>query len=223
MEITHEQASAVINAAALGLLTLALLNVLVRRLDTSILLLAAQGLLLGVAAGAAALAEQHWRAWAAFVVALGVKAVAIPLILRLVLNRLTLRHEVEIVVPIKLAFPIAIGLALVAYRVASPFAGENVEGFVTSNALPAAIGLLLLGLFSMITRKKALSQVIGLITMENGLYLAAIAATRGLPLVAEIGIAMDLLTGVALMGLIIHEINLRFATINTDRLRSLRD
>jgi hydrogenase-4 component E len=75
----------------------------------------------------------------------------------------------------------------------------------------------------MITRKKALSQVIGLITMENGLYLAAIAATRGLPLVAEIGIAMDLLTGVALMGLIIHEINLRFATINTDRLRSLRD
>ena len=52
----------------------------------------------------------------------------------------------------------------------------------------------------MVIRKKALTQVIGLVTMENGIYLAAVAATRGLPLAVEFGVALDVLTGVAVMG-----------------------
>ena len=64
---------------------------------------------------AAALAEMEWRPWAAFGVALAVKAVAIPVILWFMLNRVAIRHEVETVVPLKLAFPIALGLALLAY------------------------------------------------------------------------------------------------------------
>ena len=223
MNLSPAQASNLIDIAALGLLTLALANVLSRRLATAIALIALQGVLLGVATGAAALAEHHWRAWVAFAVALGVKAVAIPLILRFVLGRLTLRREVEVVVPVKLAFPMGVGLALIAYRVAAPFTRGDLPGVDSRNAVPAAIALLLLGLFTMITRKKALSQVIGLVTMENGLYLAAVTATRGLPLVVEIGVAMDVLTGVALMGLVTHEMHQLFATTNTDRLSSLRD
>jgi hydrogenase-4 component E len=62
----------------------------------------------------------------------------------------------------------------------------------------------------------------GLVTMENGLSLAASAATHGLPLVVEFGVALDVLTGVAIMGLVIHEINRLFGGTATDRLRSLR-
>jgi hydrogenase-4 component E len=223
--ISIEHAGQVIDAAALGLLALAIVGVMVKRLEVAIILLAGQGMLLGVASGAAALAEMEWRPWAAFGVALAVKAVAIPVILWFMLNRVAIRHEVETVVPLKLAFPIALGLALLAYWVAEPFTGSALDGehsFEASNAVPAALGLLLLGLFTMVSRKKAITQVIGLVTMENGIYLAAVAATRGLPLAVEFGIALDVLTGVALMALVTHEINRLFSTINTDRLRSLR-
>jgi hydrogenase-4 component E len=220
--LSAAHAGATIDTAAVGLLGLALAGVLVQRLETAIWLLAAQGLLLGLAAGAAALHEGDWRSWAAFAVALFVKALAIPTILRHVLDRVAVRHEVESVLPIKLAFPVAVALVLVAYRAITPFTRDRLGAFETDNALPAALALLLLGLFLMMTRKKALTQVIGLVTMENGLYLAAIAATRGLPLAVEFGVALDVLTGVALMGLVMHEINQLFSTLNTDRLRSLR-
>jgi hydrogenase-4 component E len=220
--LSHAQAGTAIDAAALALIGLALLGAIVRRLDAAIWLLAAQGLLLGVAAGAAALAEESWRAWAACGMALAIKAVAVPVILTHVLRRVELRREVEIVVPVKIAFPLAVGLVLVAYYAIEPFTRSALDGFAAPNALPAALALLLLGLFTMVTRKKALTQVIGLVTMENGLYLAAVAATRGLPLVVEFGVALDVLTGVAVMGLVIHEINRLFGGINTDRLQSLR-
>jgi hydrogenase-4 component E len=222
MGSAYAQASSVIDAAALGLIFLALLGTIARRLEQAIWLLAGQGVLLGVAALAAAMAEDSWRPWAAFVVALAVKAITVPLMLNHVLQRIALRHEVETVVPFKLGFPIALGLVLVAYYALEPFTKTAIGGFDAPNALPAALALLLLGLFTMVTRKKALTQVIGLVTMENGLYLAAIAATRGLPFAVEFGVALDVLTAVALMGLVMHEINRLFGSINTDQLRSLR-
>jgi hydrogenase-4 component E len=220
LSVAH--AGQTIDAAALGLLALTLGGMLVRRLDTAIALLAAQGVLLGLAAAAAALAENSWRPWAAFAVAVIVKAFAIPVILWLVLGRVAQSHEVEAVVSVKLAFPCAVALTLIAYRVTQPFTATRLAGFETHDALPAALALLLLGLFTMITRKKALTQVIGLVTMENGIYLAAVAATRGLPTAVEFGVALDVLTGVALMGLVMHEINSVYKHIDVDRLRSLR-
>jgi hydrogenase-4 component E len=215
-------ARAIIDVVALGLLLLALAGVLVRSLDTAIWLLAGQGLLLSVAACAVALVEGTWPAWIAFAVALAVKAFAVPSLLRTLLDRLTRRHDVESVLRAPVAFALSVGLALLAYAVATPFTANLHATFVTPNAVPVAIALLLLGCYTMIIRKKALTQVIGLVTMENGLYLAAIAATHGLPLVVEFGVALDVLTGVAIMGLVIHEIDRLFGGASVDRLRSLR-
>jgi hydrogenase-4 component E len=220
--LSHEAAGTLINAAALGLVGLALLGTLVRRLDSAILLLAIQGVLLGVAAVAAALAEMAWRAWAAFLVAVAVKAVLVPVILRHVLRRMAVQHDAEVVVPVKIAFPLAAALIPVAFYAVEPVSDQSLGGFDAPDALPAALALLLLGLFTMVTRKKALTQVIGLVTMENGLYLAAVAATRGLPFAVEFGVAMDVLTGVAIMGLVIHEINRLLGSTNIDRLQTLR-
>lgn len=223
--LTIAQAGSVIDAAALGLLALGLAGVVLKRLEVAIVFLALQGVLLVVATGAAALAENDWRPWAALAVALVVKVGAIPAMLWFVLDRVAIRHEVETVVPLKLALPLAIAVVLFAYWATAPLVdvvGSSSHGFAASNALPAALAMLLLGLFTMSTRRKALTQVIGLVTMENGIYLAAVAATRGLPIAVEFGIALDVLTGAALMALVTHEINRMFVTINTDRLRSLR-
>ncbi|MFN8591032.1 MAG: hypothetical protein U0031_06160 [Thermomicrobiales bacterium] len=222
MAFSLENARSVIDAVALALLFVALAGILIRSLDTAIWLLAGQGVLLGLAAAAAALVEGTTQAWIVFIVALAVKAVAIPRLLFLVLDRLTRRHEVEFALRAVVAFPLAVCLVLLAYAVSGPFTDGFHATFATPNALPAALALLLLGCYSMVIKKKALSQVIGLVTMENGLYLAAIAATRGLPLTVEFGVALDVLTGVAIMGLVIHEIDRQFGSTGIDRLRSLR-
>ncbi|GIW03519.1 MAG: hypothetical protein KatS3mg059_0139 [Thermomicrobiales bacterium] len=220
--ISFDSASHLIDTAALGLLAIALLGTVIRRLDSAIALLAIQGLLLGIAAGAAALGEMNWRSWAALIVALSVKSAFIPAVLWQVLRRMAVKREVEPVLPVKLAFPLAALLVPLAYSTATPFTTTSTGAFAAPNALPAAIGLLLIGLFTMVTRRKALSQVVGLVTMENGLYLAAVAATRGLPFAVEFGVAVDVLTGVAIMSLVIHEINQLLGSTSIDRLRTLR-
>ncbi len=219
--ITLATAGTVIDAAALSLIALAFVGTVVRRFSTMIALLAAQGLVLAIASGAAALAEMEWRSWAAFAVALGVKCVFIPIMLWRILDRTPVREEPPGLLSVKVGVPLAAALIPISYRAMEPFTVDTLGAFNASNALPAALSLLLLGLFTMVTRKKALSQVIGLVTMENGLYLAAVAATRGLPFAVEFGVAVDVLAGVAVMGLVIHEINRMFGSTDIDRLRTL--
>jgi hydrogenase-4 membrane subunit HyfE len=120
----------------------------------------------------------------------------------------------------KLAFLLAAGLALLAYLVAGPIARADVE--VAPNALPTAVALLLIGLFTMAICGTALTQVVGLVMAENGIYLAALAVTRGLPLAVELGVAIDVLVGALVMGLVARHLDRTFSTISTGRLRALR-
>ncbi|MBX3070935.1 MAG: hypothetical protein KF883_10590 [Thermomicrobiales bacterium] len=219
--ISLSTAGSVLDAAALCLIALAFAGTVVRTLSTSIALLAAQGLVLSIASGAAALAEMEWRSWGAFAVALAVKAIFIPLMLWRILDRMPVRQEPPGFLSVKLAVPLAAALIPISYRAIEPFTADTIGAFNATNALPAALALLLLGLFTMVTRKKALSQVVGLVTMENGLYLAAVAATRGLPFAVEFGVAVDVLAGVAVMGLVIHEIMRVTGSTDVDRLRTL--
>ena len=149
-----------------------------------------------------------------------VKVVGVPAVLTLALQRVRQRREIEPVISHKLAFVVAVGLTLLAYLVAGPIARAGSE--TAPNALPAAMTLLLLGLFTMAIRGTALTQVVGLVMSENGIYLAAIAVTRGLPLAVELGVGVDILVGVLVMGLVVRQLDLTFASIHTDRLKALR-
>jgi hydrogenase-4 component E len=75
----------------------------------------------------------------------------------------------------------------------------------------------------MITRKKAITQVIGLLVMENGLFMAAISITYGMPLIVELGIFFDVLVAVLIMGVFVFRIQGTFDTLDTSFLRRLRD
>jgi hydrogenase-4 component E len=154
------------------------------------------------------------------VLTLGVKALAIPAILLFALREIRVQREIEVTLGAAVSLPLTVGLILIAYAVAGPLGA--VDEYGTRNALPVSVAILLLGLLMMLIRKKALSQVGGLVTMENGIYLAALTATHGLPFAVELGIALDLLIGVAVMGFVSRQIHHAFDDIDTDRLRSLR-
>jgi hydrogenase-4 component E len=210
----------VVDALAIALLATGLLSVAARRLDAAIWLLVAQSLVLAATAGAIAAATGAWHVYAAAGLTVLVKVIAIPTVLFRVLRAVQVRREVGLALPTRVALLVAIGGVLVAYRAAGSL---DLPGAVPSrHALPVALALMLIGLGLMIARRKALSQVAGLITMENGVYLAALVATYGLPLAVELGVFFDLLVGVLLLGVFTYRINQTFDTINTDRLRALK-
>jgi hydrogenase-4 component E len=218
-----DQASArtAVDAISLGLLATALVSTLLLRTEAFVRLLVLQGVLLAAAAGAVALPEPSLHGIAALLVTIAVKVVGVPAILALAARRLGQQGGAEIIMSRKLALVAAVALALLAYYVTAPI--SRAAGDLTPNAMPAAVSLVLLGLFTMTTRKKALVQVVGLVMMENGIYLAALVVTRGLPLAVELGVAVDILVGVIVMGLVARQIQRAFAIVDVDQLTVLRD
>ena len=118
------------------------------------------------------------------------------------------------------ALIVGVGLALTAYLAAGRL--ELTGAFPARQALPVSLALIFIGLLLMATRRKAISQLIGLITIENGIFLAGLIATLGLPLFVEIGIFFDLLVAVGVTAVLTLRINEQFDTMNTDELRRLR-
>jgi hydrogenase-4 component E len=209
-----------VDGQAVLMVALAFGLVATRRLASAIWLLTFQSLGLAGISFAIAISTGALHVYAASVLTVLIKGVAVPLILTVVLKRLRIRREVEPVLPTRLALLVGVALVLVAYHAAGAL---GLPGVVSSrHALPVSLALILIGLFLMVGRRKALSQVIGLITMENGVYLAALVATYGLPLAVELGVFFDLLVGLLLMGVFVNRISDSFESINTDRLGSLK-
>ncbi len=111
-------------------------------------------------------------------------------------------------------------LTVLGHVVARPFTSLERIG---SNTLAVAIALLLTGFFLMINRRKAITQVLALLTTENGVMLAAIALTTyGMPLVVELGIFFDVVIAVMVLGLLVFRIRETFASMDTSKLSELK-
>lgn len=148
-----------------------------------------------------------------------VKVLAIPYALSKIVDRLNAPREVVASTSSAQSVFIAAGLILLSFFAVQPYV--RALG-VDEDMLAAAIALVLTGAFLMISRKKALMQVIGLLVLENGIFLAALTTTFGMPLVIEIGIFFDLLMGVLLMGLFVFRIRDTFEHLDVSKLRKLR-
>ena len=227
--LPHSEGAALLLAGPLGslvdllvvpLLGLGLASVASYRLVTSTWLLALQSLLLAAVVFAIGLATGAWHVYAAGVLTLVVKVVIGPGVLLKALRGVRQRRELDPLLSRRSALLLATGLILVAYRAAGEL--RLPDAVASHHALPVSLALMLLGLFLMLSRRKALFQVVGLITMENGVYLAALVATHGLPLAVELAVFVDLLLGVVLMGVFVSRISESFESIDTDHLRTLR-
>jgi len=152
-------------------------------------------------------------------IALAFKGIIIPLALYRIVVRLDLHRELETVVgvgPTMLAGIGLIGLSMIVIlpltAAADPLARED---------LAFALSVLLLGLLMMITRRNAVSQVIGFMSIENGLILAATGA-KGMPLVVEISVAFSILIAFIVIGVFLFRIRERFDTVDISALHSAR-
>jgi len=213
-------AAQIVDALSLTLLVVALASVATRGLVGGVWLLVVQSVLLSLVAATIALASGAPHMWAAAGLTLAVRAVAVPLVLFLVLRTVALRREMRPLLSTRVALLTAVGLTLVAFSAAGHL--ELADAFPAARALPVSLSLTFIGLLLMATRRKAISQLIGLITIENGIFLAGLIATLGLPLFVEIGIFFDLLVAVGVTAVLTLRINEHFDTVNTDELRRLR-
>lgn len=213
-------AGAAVDGLAIALLAVALVSVAMRGLVVGVWLLVTQSVLLALVAATIAASSGEPHMWAAAALTLGVRAIAVPAVLLLVLRAAALRRETRPLLSTRLALIAAVALTLVAFFAAGRL--QIMAAFPSVNALPVSLALTFIGMLLMTTRRKAVSQLIGLITIENGIFLAGLIATIGLPLFVEIGVFFDLLVAVGVTGVLVLRINEHFDTMNTDQLRRLR-
>ncbi|MBI1896771.1 MAG: hydrogenase [Acidobacteria bacterium] len=152
------------------------------------------------------------------------KAILLPVVLERLVTKIEIRQEIEPFVNIPLSVIIAGLLTLLAYAVAESFHRPDETGPASlgHNVLAVAIALFLIGFFMMVNRRKALTQVLGLLSLENGLLLAAISLTYGMPLIVEVGIFFDVLVAALLLAILIYRIRETFDSMDVSRLRRLR-
>ena len=111
-------------------------------------------------------------------------------------------------------------LVLLAYVVARPLV--LVSDLPTRGGLPLAMGLVFVGLFVVIIRKKALTQIVGFLVMENGIALLAVLATFGIPIIVELGVFLDVLMGFLVMQVFVYHIHSTFESIDVDQMNKLK-
>jgi hydrogenase-4 component E len=189
------------------------------RLSGLINVFALQAVILSLAVGWQAYVEHEPHLYVTVAIAVIFKALIIPLSLKKIIVRLRIHRDIEIVGGVGVTMLIGIGLVALSLVVilpattsAAPLAREDVA---------FALSVVLLGLLMMVTRRNAVSQVIGFMSLENGLMLAA-AGAKGMPLVVEISVAFSVLIAFIVIGVFLFRIRERFDTVDVQELDRAR-
>ena len=202
-----------------GLVLVSFMMIYQNRLYALLNIFALQAVLLALSVAWQAWIQDAYHLFVTALIALIFKAVIIPVALHRIVVRLGIHREVETVVGTGLTMLAGMGLValsmVVMLRVtpeADPLARED---------LAFALSVVLLGLLMMVTRRNAVSQVIGFMSLENGLILAATGA-KGMPLVIEISVAFSILIAFIVIGIFLFRIRERFDTVDLQALDEAR-
>jgi hydrogenase-4 component E len=206
-------------SAAVFLFITVLVMATAKRISTCIVLFSIQSAVLAAEIVAMAWAGKSWESAVVAVLMLVIKVGLIPWALFRIVRNLQASQDVKSSLPASQSVFIMAGLILLSFYAVHPYA-QTLR--VAEDMLAAAVALLLTGAFLMVSRRKALMQVIGLLVLENGIFLAGLTTTFGMPLVIEIGIFFDLLMGVVLMGIFVFRIRDTFEHLDVSKLRRLR-
>jgi len=192
-----------------------------RRVLALVGLFAAQGALLTVSTLLTAQTTGQAHLYFSAGLTLVLKVVVLPLVLRRLVRRLDLAGRAEMLINPTTTLLAGIGLVIVAFQVALPL--SEFAGTITRGTLGIATACVLLALLMMITRRNAVAQVIGFLSLENGLFFAATSVTYGMPMIVELGIALDVLVGTFVFGVFFFRIRETFDTLDTGRLEKAGD
>jgi hydrogenase-4 component E len=210
-----------LNLVCGGLLLSAVLILWRREMAAIVRLLCAQGVL--VAGLAAVLAAEHHSAELAAVAVglLVLKGVLLPVVMGRAVRSAGQTREAEPLVNVPASLVAAALLTLLAYAASRPLTALSPSP--ATAAIPVGLAMVFLGYFTLTTRRNALPQVAGFLVLENGTGVVALLATAGVPLIVELGAALDLLLLVLVLQVLTARLRATFGRTDLDELRELRD
>jgi len=210
-----------INLFAAILLLLAFAMLAQRRVLSLIDLFAMQGFALAVSTGVVAYGTHQTHLYWSAGLTLALKVVLLPWLLHRLIRQLDVKWDVEGLINIPTTMLVGIVLVVFAFNLALPI--SQLSNTVTRATLGIAMASVMLSFLMMITRRKAIPQVIGFLSMENGLFFAATSATYGMPMVVELGIALDVLVGMIILGVFFFQIREQFDSLDLKHLEKLKE
>ena len=217
----HTFSGQLINFLAALLLLIAFAMLSQRRILSLIYLFAWQGFVLALSTTVVAYTTGQHHLYYSAGLTLMLKAFLLPWLLHRLIIRLNIRWDVETLINIPATMLVGIALVIFAFNLAAPI--TQLASTITRNALGIAMASVLLSFLMMITRRKAVTMVVGFLAMENGLFFAATSATYGMPMVVELGIALDVLVGTFIFGIFFFQIRETFDSLDTKHLEKLKE
>jgi hydrogenase-4 component E len=221
MDITLETAAQITGFIAALVLITSFAMLAQKRIYGLIHLFALQGLFLAInTAVVGYIADKH-HLFISSLLTLGLKVILLPYILYVLIHRLNIRKEAETIVNMPTTMLIGIGLVIFSYHLTEPV--RELSTLMTRSTLTIALATVMIGLLMMITRRNAVTQIIGFLAMENGLFFTATSATHGMPLVVELGVALDILIAAFIFGIFFFHINTTFDSLDVSQMARLKE
>lgn len=212
--------SSLLSSLAAALLLVNLVALGASRIGTVVRAVAAQGVLLGLLAVATQRAVD-WPILALAGASVLLKGWLIPWILFRALRQVAIKREME------LSLGFLPSLLLGALATAGAFAAVGrlplAETRLAPMLVPASFATIAAGFILLTTRRKAISQVLGYLVLENGIFVFGLLLVEAMPFLVEIGVLLDLFVGIFVLSIIIHHINREFASLDTRRLSLLKE
>jgi hydrogenase-4 component E len=213
--------SQLIHLFAAGLLLLSFAMLAQRRVLALVHLFAFQGAALVASTLVVAWSTGQHHLYYSAGLTLALKVLVLPYVLHRLIHRLQVQWDTETLVNIPTTLLIGLLIVIFSFGLAQPI--SQLASTVTRSTLGIAMAVVMLSFLMMITRRKAVSQVVGFLAMENGLFFAATSATYGMPMVVELGIALDVLVGVFILGIFFFQIREQFESLDLHHLESLKE
>ena len=210
-----------INLFATLILLLSFAMISQRRIVSLINLFMMQGVALVITSFLLGYATNHPDLYVSGALTLVLKVILIPWMLHRMIRKLNVRWDVETLLNVPTTMMVGIALVIFSFSLALPV--SRLSSSLAGGSLGIALSCVMLSFLMLITRSKAVPQVIGFLSMENGLIFAATAVTNGMPMIVEFGIALDVLVGVLILGVFMFQIREKFDTLDIHNLEKLKE
>jgi hydrogenase-4 component E len=201
----------VANLLSFVFLVMSFLLIIRRSLSAQVRMFAAQSVVLSALAAVVAFFARSMELFGVAVVLAIVKVVVIPKVFNRAIAKIGMQRSVAPYLGTSATLGVCAGLVVFAFYIMAPVTASS--RLPTADGIPLAFAAVLIGLFTTVNRKRALTQILGFLMLENGVFLTALLATYGIPLIVEMGVFLDLLVAVLILEVFIYRITENFDSL----------
>jgi hydrogenase-4 component E len=210
----------VANLLSFVFLVMSFLLIIRRSLSAQVRMFAAQSVVLSALAAVVAFFARSMELFGVAVVLAIVKVVVIPKVFNRAIAKIGMQRSVAPYLGTSATLGVCAGLVVFAFYIMAPVTASS--RLPTADGIPLAFAAVLIGLFTTVNRKRALTQILGFLMLENGIFLTALLATYGIPLIVEMGVFLDLLVAVLILEVFIYRITENFDSLEVKFMGVLR-